>query len=79
LYVLIDKWIFAKKYRTSKIQPKVLKKVNKYNASIPLRGGKKIITGCRWREVLGWEKGEGKGVEDQVWRRAGEKPRGSGE
>jgi hypothetical protein len=59
--VLTNKWILAKKYRISKIQPRDCKKFSKQkgpseDTSIPLRRGKGIIKGGRGRECPGWEK-----------------------
>jgi hypothetical protein len=67
------KWILAKNYRLSMIQPTDHKKFNKKkdpseDASIPLRRGNKITGGTR-REAPGWERGGGKGEQDQEWGR----------
>jgi len=60
---------------------KLNKKGQRGTASIPIRRGKKIIMGGRWRKDPVWERGVKwkTGEQDKMWEETGEKHRGSGE
>jgi hypothetical protein len=70
---LTGKWILAKKDRIPVIQPIDHKKFNKKEgSSIPLKRGKKIITGGKGRGLSGRRKGGKKGCQDQIWGEKGD-------